>query len=369
MRAMHRFCGALALIAAATPASAQDTQAIADAIQQAVSQARIVVLQAAQAGRDAGRAAAQAARQQERQRREDARRGPEITENFSRTVRLGRDGTFSLENVSGDVSITGRSGNDVRIDAVKRVRHPNPTEARAILQALTVDVAERGGNVDVRTQYPFRRNWSGSVDYTVTVPQSANVTLKSMSGTLKVTNVNGELRAESFSGEIVMSGVRKIRLAKTMSGDVQIADSEGDDLTASSYSGNVVMRNVKSRIVGLNSISGDVRLTDVETDTANLRTMSGNLQYLGRFSRNGRYEFQTHSGSVRITPVGAPNFTLAATTFSGHVRSDYPLTIQGDALGNGLAPRRNRPVRGTFGSGGAMLTLQSFSGDIVIVKQ
>jgi DUF4097 and DUF4098 domain-containing protein YvlB len=267
------------------------------------------------------------------------------------------------------VSITGRGGNDVRIDAVKRVRHPNPTEARAILQALSIDVAERGGNVDVRTEYPRRRNWSGSVDYTVTVPQSASVTLKSFSGTLKVTNVNGELRAETYSGEIVTTGVRKIRLAKTMSGDVQIADSESDDLTASSLSGNLVMRNVKSRLVDLHSISGDVRLTDVSTDTANLRTFSGNVQYLGRFSQNGRYEFQTHSGTVRITPVGAPNFSLAASTFSGNVRSDYPLVIQGD-FGNGLSQRRqNRAIRGTFGNGGAMLTLQSFSGDIVIVKQ
>ena len=369
MRALHRLCGALALIVVATPASAQDTQAIADAISQALSQARIVVIEAVQAGQNAGRAAAQAARQAERQRREDERRGPEITENFTRTVRLGRDGTFSLENVSGDVSITGRGGNDVRIDAVKRVRHANPTEARAILQALTVDVAERGGNVDVRTEYPRRRNWNGSVDYTVTVPQNANVTLKSISGTLKVTNVNGELRAETISGEMVMSGVRKIRTAKSISGEVQIADSESDDLTASTVSGNLVMRNVKSRIVGLHSVSGDMRLTDVETDTADLRTVSGSLQYLGRFSRNGRYDFQTHSGSVRVTPVGAPNFSLAATTFSGNVRSDYPLTIQGDALGNGFARRQNRAVRGTFGSGGAMLTLQSFSGDITIVKQ
>jgi len=365
MTAMHRLCGALALIVVAHPASAQDAQSIADSIRQAASQMRVIVLEAAQAGRDA----AQAARQQERQRREEARRGPEVTESFSRTVRLGRDGTFSLENLSGDVSITGRSGNDVRIDAVKRVRHPNATEARAILQALTVDVAERGGNVDVRTDYPRRRNWSGSIDYTVTVPQNANVTVKSYSGTLKVTNVNGELRAENMSGEIVTSGVRKIRLAKTMSGDVQISDSESDDLTASTYSGNLVIRNVKSRIVGLSSISGDIRLTDVDTDTAALKTMSGNLQYLGRFSRNGRYEFQTYSGSVRITPVGAPDFSLAASTFSGNVRSDFPLTIQGDALRNGLVRRQNRAIRGTFGNGGAMLTLQSFSGDIIIVKQ
>ena len=373
MRVMNRVFGALALAAVAAPASAQDSQWIAEAIRQATSEIRVVMLQAAQAGRSAAQAApaeAQAARDAERRRREEARRGPEVTEAFSRTVRLGRDGTFSLENVSGDVAITGGGGNDVRIQAIKRVRHLNQAEAHAILQALTIDVAERSGSVDVRTQYPRRRNWYGSVDFTVAVPQNASITLKSVSGMVKVTNVNGELRAESVSGEIVASAVRKIRTAKSVSGDVQISDSESDDLTAGTVSGNLVIRNVKARIVGLQSISGDMRLTDVDADRAEMRSVSGNLQYMGRLSRSGRYEFQTHSGSVRVTPVGAQSFSLEATTFSGDVRSDYPLTLQGGPVSRGFAPRlQNRSIRGSFGNGGAMLTLRSFSGDIVMVKQ
>ena len=374
MRLMHRLCVALVLVGLAVPAAAQDAQSLAEAIGQAKLELTLALREAAQAGGGAGRGAGrgQAAREAERQRRDEARRGPEITETFSRTVRLGRDGTFSLENVSGDIAITGGGGNDVRIDATKRVRHPDESEARAILQELRIDVAERGGSVDVRTEYPRRRNWSGSVDYAVAVPRDASVSLRSISGTVKVTNVNGEVRAESVSGQIVTSGARKIRVARSVSGDVQIADSESDDLTAGTVSGNVLMRNVKARIVGLRSVSGDLRLTDVDTEHAEMRSMSGNVEYVGRLSRSGRYEFQTHSGTVRVTPMGAPaGFSLAATTFSGDVRSDYPLTIQGgESFSRGFAQRRqSRAVRGTFGNGGAMLTLQSFSGNIVIVKQ
>jgi DUF4097 and DUF4098 domain-containing protein YvlB len=204
------------------------------------------------------------------------------------------------------------------------------------------------------------------------VPRDASVSLRSISGTVKVTNFNGDVRAESVSGEISTSGARKIRVARSVSGDVQIADSESDDLTAATVSGNVVMRNVKARIVGLRSVSGDLRLTDVDTEHAEMRSMSGNVEYVGRLSRSGRYEFQTHSGTVRVTPMGAPaGFSLEASTFSGDVRSDYPLTIQGDqSFSRGFAARRqSRAMRGTFGNGGAMLTLQSFSGNIVIVKQ
>ena len=373
MTVMHRLCGALVLIGLASPASAQDSQPIGQAIREAQRQFRMALAQAGQARRDAQREAArQRAREAERRSRDDARRGPEVTETFSRTVRLGRDGTFNLENVSGDITITGSGSNDVRIDATKRARAADDATARAILQELRIDVAERGGSVDVRTEYLRRRNYSGSVDYTVAVPRDASVSLHSISGAVKVTNVNGDLRAESVSGGIQTTGVRRVRLAKSISGDVSIADSESDDLTAGTVSGNVVMRNVKARIVEMQTVSGDLRLNDVDTEHAEMRSMSGNLEYAGRLSRSGRYEFQTHSGNVRVTPMGAPGFSLEATTFSGDVRSDYPLTIQGGQsfarpfAGRG---RENRSVRGSFGNGGAMLTLRSFSGNSIIIKQ
>jgi DUF4097 and DUF4098 domain-containing protein YvlB len=377
---MHRICAVVAVVASAVPASAQDAQSIADVVNEALREARVEFAAAmAQVNRQAGqagRAAAQAAREAERRRRDEARRGPEVTEAFSRTVRLGRDGTFDLENVSGDIEVTGGNGNDVRIDATKRARHPDSAEAKAILQDLVINVSERGGNVDVRTEYPRynnRRNRYGyaSVDYIVSVPRDASVMLKSVSGAVKVTNVNGELRAENISGGVAVSAARRLRTIKSISGDVQISDSQSDDLTAGTVSGSVIIRNVKTRIVELQSVSGDLRVTDVDADHAEMKTVSGNVDYAGRLSRSGRYEFQSHSGNVRITPMGAANFSIEATTFSGDVRTDFPLTLQGgsQSLARGFQGRRqNQSVRGTVGSGGAMITMQSFSGNIVIAK-
>lgn len=380
MRVMHRICAVVAVLAFAAPAAAQDVQSIADIVNEALREARVEVAAAmAQVNRQAGqagRAAAQAARDAERRRRDEARRGPEVTEAFSRTVRLGRDGTFDLENVSGDIEVTGGNGNDVRIDATKRARHPDAAEAKAILQDLVINVSERGGNVDVRTEYPRynnRRNRYGyaSVDFTVSVPRDASVMLKSISGAVKVTNVNGELRAESISGGVAITAARKIRTIKSISGDVQVTDSQSDDLTAGSTSGSVILRNVKTRIVELQSISGDLRLTDVDADHAEMRTVSGNVEYTGRLSRTGRYEFQSHSGNVRLIPMGNPSFSIEATTFSGDVRTDFPLTLQGGSqpFPRTNLRRQNQSVRGTVGSGGAMITMQSFSGNIVIAKQ
>jgi DUF4097 and DUF4098 domain-containing protein YvlB len=297
-------------------------------------------------------------------------RGPEYTEAFSKTVRLGRTGTFDLQNVSGDITVTGGGGDDVRIEAIKRVRHPNETEGRAILSEIEIQVQERSGRVDVRTEYPRRRTWSGGVDFTVSVPRDASVTLRSVSGTVKVTSVNGELRAESISGNIVTSATKKLRMAKTVSGNLEISDAEADELSASSVSGDVIVSRLKASGFDAQTVSADLRLTDVEIDHASLRSVSGDIEYAGRLARNGRYQLQSHSGDLRVTPADAKGFALEASTFSGDVRSDYALTLQ-NLPGNSLVPPvgRNRSVRGSFGDAGATLMLQSFSGDIVIVKR
>src|SRR5438445_3981342 len=54
--------------------------------------------------------------------RYQGRGGPEQTERFSRRIRLGRDGRVSISNISGDITITGGSGDELSIEAVKRTR-------------------------------------------------------------------------------------------------------------------------------------------------------------------------------------------------------------------------------------------------------
>jgi DUF4097 and DUF4098 domain-containing protein YvlB len=295
-------------------------------------------------------------------------RGPEYTENFSRTVKLGRNGTFDLQNVAGDISVTGGGGDDVRIEAVKRVRHPNEAEGKALLSEIQIQVVERSGRVEVRTEYPRRRNWSGGVDFTVSVPRDASVSLRSVSGSVRVTNINGELRAESVSGDIVTMATRRLRTAKTVSGDVEISEAEADELSVGSVSGDIVVNRLKASGVDGQTVSGDMRLTDADIDHATLRSVSGDVDYTGRLARNGRYQMQSHSGDIRLTPGDGRGFAVEASTFSGDVRSDYALTLQ-TSPGNSFSPGgRNRSVRGSFGDAGATLTLQSFSGDIVIVK-
>ena len=302
--------------------------------------------------------------------------GPEQTERFSRKVKIGRDGRFSLSNISGDIVVTAGSGDEVSIEAVKRTRGD-----RSELANLQISIDDRAGRVDVRSEYEpnrtdrNRRN-SVSVDYTVTLPASTSADLHSVSGSVKVTGVHGSLRAEPVSGDVTITDAPRLEGAKTVSGDLSLTGVTADgDLTASSVSGNVRAKGLKARGLDLGSVSGDINVSDVTCERLGVKSVSGSVEYAGGIARGGRYEINTHSGTVRLLLANPAGFELNGNSFSGSIRSELPLTIGGDSARRNDGPRGrrdaadNHSMRATFGDGSATIVVRTFSGDIIIAKR
>ena len=298
-------------------------------------------------------------------------RGPEQTEHFTRKVKIGRDGRVSVGNISGDITVTTGGGDEVSIDAVKRTRGDQRE-----LAEVRIAVDDRSGRVDVRTEYNSDRGFRNgnnrvSVDFTVVVPPGASIDLKSISGSVKVTGVKGAVRAETVSGNVTTSDTPRVEVAKSISGNVLLTGITIDgDLSAGTVSGTLTAKGVKAHALDLGSVSGDVVVTDVTCDRLNAKSVSGGFEYTGSINRGGVYDVNVHSGNVRFVIANPSGFELTASTFSGNIRSDLPLTLGGS--GDASSRRRgisNRSVRATFGDGSATLTLRTFSGDIVIAKR
>jgi DUF4097 and DUF4098 domain-containing protein YvlB len=118
----------------------------------------------------------------------------------------------------------------------------------------------------------------------------------------------------------------------------------------------------------LTTVSGNLRVENLQSDRLMARAVSGNIEYVGDLARNGRYEFVSHSGDIRLTLSGATGFEVQANSFSGTVRSDFPVTRRG-AEGNARAGAAARGIRGAFGDASAMLVLRAFSGNISISRR
>ena len=304
----------------------------------------------------------------------EARQGPEQIEKVSQTYKVGDAGALDLSHLSGDIRVTGGSGNEIKVDATKRVRHRDPEQAKRLLEALRVDVNNFNGRVEVRTIYPrrgsFGNNISASVDYVIAVPAGATVSLKSISGDISVSNVKGEVRAETVSGSVNVNATPNVTIAKTISGDVT-AQNIGTQTTLvlSTISGTVLGTGLKVRALEAGSVSGNVRLVGSEIERLEAKSVSGNIEFDAPLTKGGRYEFTSHSGNVRVTIPASTGFELDADTFSGSVRSDLPVTLR--TMGRTEQNRRgsNRAIRGSYGDASAFLSVRSHSGSVVITKK
>lgn len=304
---------------------------------------------------------------------QQGRNRDEQTERLTKTLRIGATGELDVSNVAGDIAVTRSGGSEATIEIVKTSRGRTPEDAREMLGLVQVEITERNGRAEVKTRYPGedetrrnnRRNVNVSVAYTITAPANTRLTIGSISGSIKVTDILGDLALNTISGAVRVANAGRIATAKSISGTVEIVDTQIDGtVEAESISGDVLLRKVRARRLGLGTVSGNVTVQDVQCDRVEAHSVSGNVEFGGALAKSGRYDLSSHSGTIRVVVSGDAGFELDANSFSGSVRSDLPLTLRGrDDRG------RQRAVRGVYGDGSALLHVTTFSGSIVIARR
>jgi DUF4097 and DUF4098 domain-containing protein YvlB len=206
-------------------------------------------------------------------------------------------GRLTLENTNGTIHVSTWNETRVRIEAVKAAG------SESALRRLEVVVEGEGERVDVRTRMP-RGHWFGSggkVDYTVTVPRSARVSLRNVNGRIEISDVGGGVEARNVNGTVDAEDVGGEVQAETVNGSVQVSIARVDPAS-------------RSRIAATN---GTVRLSlpanvaaDVEASTVNgavhcdFEVTGGKVsrrKVEGRIGPGGaRFELRTVNGSANI---------------------------------------------------------------------
>ena len=268
------------------------------------------------------------------------------TERFTRTVRLGANGRFSLDNLSGSITVTGGSSEDVSIEAVKRTRGD-----RRELDGVRIEVESGNGRVSVHTIYPRDRGGNPqlrgvSVDYTVTVPAGAETELNSVSGAVGASNIRGVLRIQNVSGRVSIARVERLDVVKSVSGPIDVAESRlRDRAEFSVVGGRISVRNVSAPALELKGISGALEVLNSVIDRLTASVISGNVEFNGALPSSARYDLNTHSGSVRLSLPADAQFEVNAATLSGPIRFAFPGTVPVGRAATVVADH-SRPRRG-----------------------
>jgi DUF4097 and DUF4098 domain-containing protein YvlB len=194
------------------------------------------------------------------------------------------------------------------------------------------------------------------------------------------TGIAGRVEVRTASGDVRLEQVLGRSVVQTASGDVTIADTAECDIRTAS--GDIELRRVRSE-AQLHSTSGDIRV-DGAGDDLSARSVSGDVRVADAAS--GRVELITVSGDVE---VGVHAGTLAAidlSTVSGTTHNDFTVSDEPparpdspaeevvDAVVDGVVdadPERadagsGRPLGGAIGADEPVLDLRvkTTSGDV-----
>ncbi|MEP6691860.1 MAG: DUF4097 family beta strand repeat-containing protein [Gemmatimonadaceae bacterium] len=147
---------------------------------------------------------------------------------------------------------------------------------------------------------------------------------------------NGNDESASMNLEVrVPAGMRVS--AGSVSGNVRVSGAEGD-LRAHSVSGNVHLDAARATSFAASSVSGDIDAR------------------IGSLSGTGRLSAKSVSGDITLDLPKEFAADVTMHTVSGELQSDFPMTLQG---------RQNRRgLEGRIGNGGRELQLSTVSGNV-----
>src|SRR2546423_5201823 len=265
------------------------------------------------------------------------------------TVRLDRGGVVDLSLISGKIRVTGWDRPDVKVSASIEsglLRF----DANSSRVTLTVE-----GSDD---RPKSRHHNVGDARYDVSVPRGSRLVLEAVSGDVWSRGSQGEVEATSVSGDVDIADAVRVVSAESVSGSVHAAQVNGN-LRAETVSGDLRVETVTGNVEAT-SVSGSLRLVGIQSKDVRTETVSGDIIYSGSIDPGGEYSFESHSGTIQLNIPRGAAAAFTVETFSGDVRTDFPLTTHGSGRG------REGRMEFTTGDGRARVTAQTFSGRIVI---
>ncbi len=260
------------------------------------------------------------------------------------TLAVRRGTRLQISNFSGNVSVSAWDRDAIRIEADHsgRTRIELSTDSEAY-HLTTSNSRGVPGDVDFEITAPA---WMAlEVDGTMT-----DVSIEGTRGNVKVETVNGEVNVDGGSGTLELSSVQ---------GEVSVARAKGR-LKLSSINENVTATQIDGEIEA-ETVNGDIVLDGVRLSALHASSVGGDLWFSGALTPIGRYQLESHSGDIQVVAPDSPDANVSVSTFSGEFSSDFDLMMSG--------ARKRERMQFTLGHGGAQIELQSFSGDIQLLKE
>ncbi len=297
---------------------------------------------------------------------------------FDRTLSVTGPVQLEVRTGSGSIEVTAGSPGAVEIHGIIRARSGFFSGSGAAEKVRRIEenppIEQQGNVIQIgRGAIEDESLYEGvSISYRIVAPAETALVSKSGSGSQTLGDLKGPVSAAAGSGSLTIGSIGGDVEARAGSGNIRI-DGVGGSLSAKTGSGSIDARAVQGAIiasagsgpieleqtgegdVSVNSGSGGVRVRGVRGGLS-VSTSSGSIRAQGEMVRD--WSLAASSGGITVELPKEASFELDASTNSGSIDSERPLTVQGRMS--------RRSLRGAVGSGGPRLEVETSSGSIVI---
>jgi Toastrack DUF4097 len=266
---------------------------------------------------------------------------------------LTHSGDITVRNgPAGTVSVTGK----IFVMSSWRFGSSLTGDKRAAVEQLEKNPPIQQNGNSIHIDHVNVKNIA--IDYEITVPADTSLTTHSGSGDQTIEGLERGAQLESGSGDFRLDGIKGDIRLHTGSGDVQAQHLSGA-FEGEAGSGDIRLQEQGGGNVRVRTGSGNVEFRGVN---GALAVEAGSGDVTGDGTVAGNWELHTGSGDVRLRLPAEAAFDLDATTSSGDVIVDHPVTMTVE----GNIERERKSVRGKVHGGGPTLTVHTGSGDIQI---
>lgn len=270
-------------------------------------------------------------------------------QNLVETRDLAADGLVRVENWVGRVDVTVWDKSKIEIKG----------ELGDDVEEVVISATGNGIQIRVKNKQNVR-----NIDDTylfLRVPVGASIEVETVSADIDINGSAGEsIVLNTVSGDVeALASPRRIEI-QSVSGDIEF---EGPISRSSveSVSGDISLRGMHGEIE-ISTVSGDVSLIAEEVDRGQFESVSGDMKLDLAIRDSGRLTSESMSGNVVLRLPAAQQAGFVMQTFSGEIRSDFGKAVK-------VSSGPGSVLKYSEGNNGAVIRLESFSGDIHIRRQ
>jgi hypothetical protein len=224
---------------------------------------------------------------------------------WTRTYTVDAGGRFELINVNGRVTAEASDGTAIEVKAERTAKAGSDESARELLGRIEMREEVGDGRVRVEVRAPRLSGMSGhEIKWTLKIPRGVAVDLRTVNGGVRMTGLEGDIRARTTNGGISGSGILATSLdAAVTNGGIDIelarAVSSGTfEIEAVNGGVSLTLPGESKADISGRAVNGGVSVTGLDVVAAgeqSRRRLDGQLNGGG-----ARIMIETVNGGVRI---------------------------------------------------------------------